>query len=614
MLTTKSWLIGSSGLLWLLLYGWGLWSSPIGLLAGSLLLLLLALFFHQLAIVGRSETWTLGRRQVVTSLSYLAIALLLGSLTWQIRQLSLNPDFPLQLTDFYRLRPAALIGLCSITLLLLTLYFVSHRLMIIIATIGLNKYQRLAALALALAVVAPILLLLDLQFRIIILLPAVFIYIALFDLFIDNQIPGITWFILWILLFALYVALLLHYYQEPVTGATANQIASLFACTLLMLSLVVLLLYSLGNALLPPYFPAIGKPSLRNRIQILAVLLTLLSFAVAGAITIDFFRRNVPDWEIRVDDFAGTLINSYAFLLLMTGAVSILIANSITRPIAEVGDKLKVLQLGKNMPIDWKSHDEIGELVSEYNRMIEKLAQSTEQLRQSEREGAWREMAKQVAHEIKNPLTPMKLSIQHLLRAAQANPQETPALLQRVSATLIEQIDGLARIATEFSGFAAMPAPHNDTFSINDTVQSVFNLFADGIEKGASLHLELPQQTLLVCADRDHMVRVLNNLLKNALQAIPDGRHGNIQVMLQRKDNYAIIQVRDNGTGIPEAMRERVFQPNFTTRSSGTGLGLAMCKNIVEAAGGRIYFQSTTQVGTDFFVEIPIATYNAEEA
>ena len=199
----------------------------------------------------------------------------------------------------------------------------------------------------------------------------------------------------------------------------------------------------------------------------------------------------------------------------------------------------------RNEPLEWKNQDELGALISEYNMMIKKLEESADKLAQSEREGAWREMAKQVAHEIKNPLTPMKLSIQYLLHAFKSNPENAEPLLKRVTSTLIEQIDNLAQIASEFSNFAKMPRAENQKININTLVVSVYDLFSKGLKMDISI--KMPDEEYFVYADKNHLIRVLNNLMKNAEQAIPDDRDGEIDVSLYKRDNLAVIKVRDNG-------------------------------------------------------------------
>lgn len=315
--------------------------------------------------------------------------------------------------------------------------------------------------------------------------------------------------------------------------------------------------------------------------------------------------------ELRSDvtDFMSTLLNVYVFLLLIAGGLAIVIANSITKPLSELRENLGSLRLGENQRLPYSRKDEIGDLVNAYNDAAQQIEESSKLLAQQERDDAWREMAKQVAHEIKNPLTPMKLSIQYLLHAYQSNPNDAEPLLKRVSKTLIEQIDSLANIATEFSNFAKMPKPENSEFSINDLVASVHHLFANE-RSDMEISISLPDKDFEVFADRNHLTRVLNNLFKNAIQAIPDNRDGIIDVALYKDDKKAMIKVKDNGTGIPPEIQKKVFTPNFSTKNSGTGLGLAICKSIVEGFNGDIYFETEEDKGTIFYVELPLLRMN----
>jgi signal transduction histidine kinase/membrane protein implicated in regulation of membrane protease activity len=314
-----------------------------------------------------------------------------------------------------------------------------------------------------------------------------------------------------------------------------------------------------------------------------------------------------PDTESRIDvnDFMGALLNVYVFLFLIAGAIAIAVANSITLPIAELGEKLRRVKLGKrNEPLAWKSKDELGELIEEYNRMIEKLDESAMLLAKTERDLAWREMAKQVAHEIKNPLTPMKLSIQYLKKAVKNDKGASGPLIQQVSNTLIEQIDNLSQIANEFSNFAKLPQARNEKIILNEVVETIHDLFRKREDMDFLLHE--PIDELFVFADRNQLIRILNNIVKNATQAIPEDKRGKIEVNLYKEEDKAIIQITDNGAGIPEDMRDKVFSPYFTTKSSGTGLGLAIAANMIDSCNGKIYFSSKEDVGTDFFIEIPL--------
>lgn len=304
-------------------------------------------------------------------------------------------------------------------------------------------------------------------------------------------------------------------------------------------------------------------------------------------------------------DFLSTILNAYIFLFLIAGSIAITIANSITQPLTILAEKLKKFKLGKsNERLEWKSNDEIGTLITDYNNLTQELERSAGLLAKTERDMAWREMAKQVAHEIKNPLTPMKLSIQYLDRAASDHPEKAKELIPRISSTLIEQIDNLSQIANEFSNFASMPQATNEKIILNEIVETIHDLFRK--RDDMDINMIEPINDLYVFADKNHLVRILNNLLKNAIQAIPENKRGRIEIELKRQDNEALIRISDNGTGIPEQMKDKVFTPNFTTKSSGTGLGLAISANMIESFNGRIYFETKVGKGTDFFVAIPL--------
>ncbi|MFK7946571.1 MAG: ATP-binding protein [Saprospiraceae bacterium] len=310
-----------------------------------------------------------------------------------------------------------------------------------------------------------------------------------------------------------------------------------------------------------------------------------------------------------IGTFMGRLLNVYVVIFIIAGIVTFYLTGQITNPLVQLSRQMQGVKLGqKNEKLSWETQDEIGYLIEEYNKMLAELERSADLLAKSEREGAWREMAKQVAHEIKNPLTPMKLQIQFLQRAYKSRPEDVGPLLKRTAYTLIEQIDGLTRIASDFSNFAKMPTANNEYLVLNNIVKSVFQLFSK--EENIKLSLTLPREDCLIYADKDQTVRVLNNIIKNAIQAITFAvdydREGAVDILLQRIDDIALVSIKDNGTGISDDKKNKVFVPNFTTKNSGTGLGLAMSKNIVEAANGRIYFETKVNVGTTFYVELPI--------
>ena len=308
-------------------------------------------------------------------------------------------------------------------------------------------------------------------------------------------------------------------------------------------------------------------------------------------------------------DFLSTVLNVYIFLFLVAGAIAVAISNSITGPLASLSEKLKYFKLGKSQEqLVWQSDDEIGQLINNFNNLSAKLDESADIIAKTERDTAWREMAKQVAHEIKNPLTPMKLSIQHLQRMAQSDLPDMGDRIERISKTLLEQFNNLNNIANSFSNFATMPQASNEKLILNEVVESVHDLFRK--REDINITLSEPINDLFVHADRNHIVRVLNNIVKNAIQAIPPSTIGYIDISLSQIDGNAVIKVSDNGVGIPDHMKQKVFTPNFTTKNSGTGLGLAISANMIEAFNGRIYFETEYGKGTDFYIEIPLMKLN----
>ena len=230
---------------------------------------------------------------------------------------------------------------------------------------------------------------------------------------------------------------------------------------------------------------------------------------------------------------------------------------------------------------------------------------NAEALARSEREGAWREMARQVAHEIKNPLTPMKLSIQFLQKAIDNNSPKVKELTANVAKTLVEQIDHLSKIAFDFSQFANIGNTNIETFDINEVIRSLDNLYKTSHE--GDLVLNTVPGKVMVRADKTQMNRLFTNLIQNAIEACDGKERCSIELNEVQVDGVVQISIKDNGAGIPKEMQSKIFVPNFTTKSSGTGLGLAMCKGIAEQAGGKIWFETANGEGSTFYVELPVA-------
>lgn len=331
---------------------------------------------------------------------------------------------------------------------------------------------------------------------------------------------------------------------------------------------------------------------------------------IVGYLNLPYFANKL-EYEARVSQFLTTFINVYVFVFVAIGFIAFFIANSITFPLTLIQEQLRETKIGKKMdPITWKGRDEIGKLIDEYNRMILELEENTERLARSERENAWREMAKQVAHEIKNPLTPMKLGLQHLQRAWNDNDPNFNDKFERFNNTFIQQIESLSLIASEFSSFAQMPQTTKELIDVKDIIKNVVELYKNTESIEINLGY-LPSLQSMIIADKDQMIRTFNNLIKNAIQSIPSQRNGKINIDLLNEDDFFIVMIQDNGAGIEEELQSKIFQPSFTTKNSGMGLGLAIVKNIIINAGGKIWFQSELNIGTTFYVSLPLNKGNA---
>ncbi len=320
-------------------------------------------------------------------------------------------------------------------------------------------------------------------------------------------------------------------------------------------------------------------------------------------INLPYFARQT-ELQIEITTFLVALVNIYVLFFVIAILVTIVISRRISMPLQLIRQSISGIRLGKsNQKINWEREDEIGALVAEYNRMIDELSKSALLLVRSEREGAWREMAKQVAHEIKNPLTPMKLSVQYLKKAWDENEKDWDKRLHRFTKTIIEQIDSLSEIANAFSDFAKMPLQKSEQVDLKDILNNSLELFKENTKVKYVLYL--PEDDYIVKADKNQMLRAFNNLIKNSIQAIGSKKDGQITISVKKSKNELIIVFADNGAGIPKEMADKIFSPSFTTKSSGMGLGLAIVKNIVLNAGGNIWFESKADIGTTFYISLP---------
>lgn len=324
--------------------------------------------------------------------------------------------------------------------------------------------------------------------------------------------------------------------------------------------------------------------------------------AIIGYLNIPFYDRETELKE-DISDFLVALINLYVLLFSLALLIAFAISGRITAPLQLLQENLRGTRLGQLRPLEWKSRDEFGELIDSYNRMLDQLQRSAEMLARSEREGAWKEMARQVAHEIKNPLTPMKLGIQHLQRILQEETPDRPERINRICSTLVEQIDTLAGIASAFSDFARMPGPEMGKVDLVPVLENTVALYSS--DPRARIIFEPNAGSGMVKGDKDQLLRIFGNLVKNGIQAIPEERNGEIKITIMEEPGYLTVGITDNGTGIPVEQQKRMFVPNFTTKSGGTGLGLVMVKAMTEGMGGEVRFETEEGKGTTFFVKLP---------
>jgi signal transduction histidine kinase len=328
-----------------------------------------------------------------------------------------------------------------------------------------------------------------------------------------------------------------------------------------------------------------------------------------GYVGIPFFDSQ-KELDNKLSELFTTILNIFTIMGLLFLGLAFVATRQLTAPLKLLTERLRRTTLtGQNEVLAYQSSDdEIGLLVREYNAMLEKLEASKRELAAQEKEAAWREMARQVAHEIKNPLTPMKLSLQYLQKAINERRPNMEDLIGRISQTLITQIDVLSDIATSFSTFTNLPTMRPERLDVGAVLRHCTDLFRqqDGDDHGA-LDLELPPGHCIVFADESLLVRTFNNLLLNAKQAVPPGRVPRQQVALRCAPGKATITIADNGSGIAEDVRDKVFRPNFTTKATGSGIGLAVAKRGIESAGGSIWFETTEGEGTTFFIELPLA-------
>ena len=310
---------------------------------------------------------------------------------------------------------------------------------------------------------------------------------------------------------------------------------------------------------------------------------------------------NLNSYEL--ESFLIILGEVYFFLLILSIIISYFVSQYMTQAISQIALKMKQTRLDKrNSKIKIKARSkEVKSLVESYNNMVEMLDKNVKELSKSNKEQAWRQMAKQVAHEIKNPLTPMKLSVQSFERNFDEQDDKNEEKVLEFTQTIIQQIDTMSSIASAFSNFSEMPIQQGDKTNIVKAIKLALEIFKD-----ENITFKSDFDKIIINIDKPQIVRIMTNLIKNSIQACQNVSSPKISVTLKQKENVVEIRVKDNGQGIPKEIRPNIFEPNFTTKSSGMGLGLGMVKNLVNSYDGKIDFETQIQKGTTFKITFPL--------
>ena len=314
------------------------------------------------------------------------------------------------------------------------------------------------------------------------------------------------------------------------------------------------------------------------------------------------YYHNEGAYSVMFNKYLNYIILVNLFIVAFAIWLSWIISNNLTNAITKFSEMLNRVNLLEDdpQPIRYYQNDELNQLVKAYNKLILQIKEQKERLSFKEKEEAWREMAKQVAHEVKNPLTPMKLTIQNFERKFDPTDPHIQEKVKSLSKTIVDQIDLVATVANAFSQFAQLPQKHNEVFDINQEIKKNLNIFSD--EK---VYFHTNKESILVEMDKIYLSRIITNLVANASQAKDDHRENIINVDVEQRQKRIFITVQDKGKGIPEDMYDRIFEPNFTSKSSGTGLGLTMVRKMVEDYKGVITVNSEVGKGSTFTISLP---------
>lgn len=338
------------------------------------------------------------------------------------------------------------------------------------------------------------------------------------------------------------------------------------------------------------------------------VPINLNNYYPIGIVNLPYFARQ-SEYTKSYYIMLSYLINIYVIIGIIGTLIAVTFSKYLTKPLVLLQDSISNIRIDKqNEKITWSKNDEIGLLIAEYNRMVDKLEQSAGLLAKSERESAWREVAKQIAHEIKNPLTPMKLNVQYLEKAYKNNDPDFSSKIDSISKSLITQIDTLDNVAETFSNFAKNKSTVFENVDLKNVITTAVHLFDKKSNVNISVEYRCDEEKLIILSFEKDTLRVINNIIKNAIQAVENIKPGVIEIIVTDDEKYIEVAISDNGKGIPDNMKSSIFQPYFTTKTSGTGLGLAIVKNIVNESGGEVFFESTVNLGTTFRLRFPKTT------
>lgn len=320
-----------------------------------------------------------------------------------------------------------------------------------------------------------------------------------------------------------------------------------------------------------------------------------------GVVYLPYYHNDGAYFEV-LNRYLKYMILVNIIIVIFSIWLSWIISNNLTKAITKFSELItKITLFEKEMrPIRYYHNDELSALVKAYNKMILQISDQKERLSFIEKEQAWREMAKQVAHEVKNPLTPMKLTIQNFERKFNPNDPEIETKVKKMSNTIVDHIDLIAKVANAFSQFAQLPEKNNETFNLNKELESILSIFSDD-----KVFIHANKENIMMNMDKVYLNRIITNLVTNSIQAKSDDRESIINVDVEQVNKRINISVEDNGIGIPEELQNRIFEPNFTSKNSGMGLGLTMVRKMVEDYQGTVTFNSEEGKGTTFLVSLP---------